>query len=81
MKQVLFNTLIRYTLLAYQSTCSTDIPNLQQYLKKSKKSKTIALKALHKVQKRQAGNATPYFKEYQSENKVCLEGTPKLSPR
>ncbi len=89
MKQVPFNTLIGYTLLAHQPTHSMDIPDLRQHFKKIKESRTAALEAIHKAQERQEGNATPYFKEYQPRDKVWLEGTnlkriegtPKLSPR
>src|SRR5216683_3748863 len=48
-KQVPFNILIGYTPLAHQPTCSTDIPNLQQRLKKIEESRTAALEALCKV--------------------------------
>ena len=88
-KQVPFNTLIGYTPLAHQPTHSTDIPDLRQCLEKIKESRTAALEALHKSIERQEGNATPHFKEYQSGDKVWLEGTnlkriegiPKLSLR
>src|SRR5712671_1146568 len=64
MKQVPFNTLISYTPLAHQPTCSTDIPNLRQRLEKIKESRTAALEALYKSTERQEGNTAPSFKEY-----------------
>ncbi len=52
MKQVPFNTLIGYTPLAHQPTCSTDIPDLQQCLEKIKESRTATLEALWKSAER-----------------------------
>ena len=45
-KQIPFNTLISYTLLAHQPTHSSTILSLQQHLEKIKESRIAALEAL-----------------------------------
>jgi hypothetical protein len=87
-KQIPFNTLVGYTQLAHQPTCSSTIPGLQQWLEKIKKSRMAALEALQKLQKCHEQHPQKY-KEFQIVNNVWLEGTNlkriegtlKLSPR
>jgi hypothetical protein len=87
-KQIPFNTLVGYTPLVHQPTCSSTIPGLQQQLKKIKESRSAALEALRKSQECHEQHPQKY-KEFQIGDNVWLkgtnlkhiEGTPKLSPR
>jgi hypothetical protein len=88
MKQVPFNTLIRYTPLAHQPTHVSDIPSTQEHLNKIKASRSMALEALIKSQEQQEGTNSK-FTSFNVSDKMWLEGinlkhvegTPKLSPR
>jgi hypothetical protein len=72
-KQVLFNTLVRYTPSAHQPTQNSSIPSLQQHLKKIRESRTVALEALQKSQ--ECHEQCPQkYKEFQIRDKVWLEG-------
>ena len=73
-KQIPFNTLVGYTPLVHQPTCSSTIPGLQQHLKKIKESRTAAVEALQKLQEHHEQHPQKY-KEFQIGDNVWLEGT------
>jgi hypothetical protein len=73
-KQIPFNTLIGYTPLAHQPTCSSTIPTLQQCLEKIKESRSAALEAVQKLQEHYEQHPQKY-KEFQIGDNIWLEGT------
>jgi hypothetical protein len=88
MKQTPYNTLIGYTPLAHQPTCTPMLPSTIDRLSCITEAQTATQEALRKAQDRLTPETT-HYKTFEVGSLVWLEGTnlkwtegtPKLSPR
>jgi hypothetical protein len=74
MRQTPYNTLIGYTPLAHQPTCTPMLPNTIDHLSRITEARTAAQEALRKVQDRLTPETT-HYKTFEVGSLAWLKGT------